>query len=352
MKFGQSMNTELNALTLKHYDENLFCSSLPFSQTLHPNVVRSLAKELLRSLDLSAQVQLITGNGSWGLHYERLFRLNWWANGREPLRSSLQKAKTKIYARTRVSGNWEQLTNVWQLTDRLIHSQVWRKHLRFLAAGLPSTEYSFLCLIHQIAQQVWSRAARWNATARGNDPNPFLPVLKLLMAKALPLGCWDGHLWICLWDHAAPNPSEVACTMPDFPVENKKSHIFLSTSFRNTVLTSRWEDTFRLVGWETLHGPVNEEIVPPEFQLGKRIQTARAVVALIDEVDEDFGLPWWMFQELDYASAHRKPVAIVSQSVLVDQRLATVCSLKSTNREMWNPTQDHGLWAWLGTQAT
>ena len=133
-------------------------------------------------------------------------------------------------------------------------------------------------------------------------PSPFLPVVELLAAGAWPLGIHGGSLWVFVWNEAATSTPDFGPPLKFSCPAARKDFIFLSTEFRDAQLASRWKEAFRSRGWHTAHGPVKEDMLPPEAQLGERVRQARAVVGLLDEPDPDYGLPWWMLQGTRWAS--------------------------------------------------
>jgi hypothetical protein len=70
-------------------------------------------------------------------------------------------------------------------------------------------------------------------------------------------------------------------------------------------------------GFAVIHGKVDEHTAP-ERQLGARIRTAPVTVAAVSQIDPDFGVPWWMYQELDFAQACGRPAALLSADRIAD----------------------------------
>ncbi|HKP71628.1 MAG TPA: hypothetical protein VJT82_01740 [Pyrinomonadaceae bacterium] len=288
----------------------------PFSHRLGEAELERHAQNLARALGLRARVRLVYGDAESGLEGERRFRLAWWTHGIEPLRAALQRAKIGAHERAHAAGTSAQLTDAWKRAEQTVNSDVWRERLRELIAGRGAAEVAYLRAAFRFAQQAWSRAARWEAaraatTAR--ESNPFLSLISLLSAGAWPLGCDDGALWVFVRDESRGRAAEFvpAFVQPDAVAREK--YVFVSALFRDAALTENWQARLRANGWQTVHGPVSEHSAPPEVQLGRQIRAANAVVGIVEEVDADFGLPWWMFQELDYARACRRPVYLITE---------------------------------------
>jgi hypothetical protein len=307
--------------------------ALPFSRDDGAGAIIRSAREMAGALGLPEEVRIVEGNGAAGLDLERGLRLRWWTNGDEPLRAALHQAKTRAYREAREIGQWERLTGAWREAERVVQGDSWRAPLRRLVQDLPPQDAAFVRLAFRAAQQAASRAVRWQAVL--DDANPFIPLTMLFSQGAWPLGVLDGVLQVFVWNPEALPEFEASSAM-DVPVSKEDGDVlFLSVQFRDAERTSRWEEALRSRGWDVIHGPVDEEISPPEIQLGKRIRGAGAVLGLLGESDPDFGLPWWMFQELDYARSCGRPVVLLSN--LPDKPPAS--------------SDDHELWRWLSANA-
>jgi hypothetical protein len=282
------------------FEKQIFLDSvLPLSQTASETELRRRAQELLARLEITAALQIINGNGGEGLEHERRFRLAWWMSGADPMRAALHRAKARAAQQAVAERRESALTQAWQETERVTGSQRWREHYRALARPAAFDDRQYLQRFFRLAQLFWNRAARWEAVFSSRSSSPFTPFIALLASGVLPLGCHEQTLWLLVWDKASrsamdfgPKPSPLSST--------KQSYIFFSAPFREAASTERWREAFHAKGWKTVHGPINEE-APPELALGKQIAAASAVVGLLNEVDADFGLPWWMLQELDCA---------------------------------------------------
>jgi len=298
-----------------------FHNRLPFSSRLEPE--REAMWRLAETFGLgeqAASTRLIRGSGADGLLLERYFRLSWWNAGTEPLRAAQHRAKTQIHSLARARGEWTTLTRAWRAAEREVHSRTWRRWLHDFCAGEAPTERAYLRLAFRAAQQVWSHAARWRAALPDEPERPFEWMAELLAGGIWPLGCAGGSLWFFAWDRTVPKQGDWSAEVGPLAgpqaglAETMPTGLFLSSPFQQAALSERWEGFLREQGWRALHGPVDEQVAPAEVQLGERIRGARAVIGLIDRLDADFGLPWWMYQELDYASALKKPTVLLSSS--------------------------------------
>lgn len=320
---------------------------LPFSGSLSHSELLVHAQELVETLGLSATARLVEGNAQFALDHERRFRLGWWTNGEEPLRLGLQQSKLYIYRHSRTAQKEERLARAWKHAEKVIRSTPWRRHFLYLIQETDPVGESYFRLLFRAAQQVWSRAARWHAVMPASARSPFVPLVKLIAAGALPLGCHENSLWILLLDETIANTQDFGPLLTTPRSAHPKGYVFLSCLFSDSTLTAQWQKAFHENGWKTLHGPVNEDVAPPEAQLGKQIQEAQAVVGLLQRPDPDFGIPWWMYQELDYASFCRRPVILVCQSRNSEAALKDSQHLSCKIEHHWHPIDKHHIWHWL-----
>lgn len=321
--------------------------ALPFSQRVSEVELQRLAEELLESLSLSAKVQIIAGNGEQGLEHERRFRLSWWTNGEEPMRASLHRAKLHAAQRTREEHKEASVLEAWKQTERMTSSQRWREHFRALARQASFDERQYLRIYFRIAQLFWNRAARWDTIFSASVPCPFRPFLALLASGILPLGCHEQTLQLFVWDKASHSTMDFG-PKPAFRYSMQERHIFFSAPFREAALTERWREAFHAKGWKTVHGSVSEE-APPEFALGQQIAASAAVIGLLNEVDDDFGLPWWMHQELDCACFFKRPTALISPAKILTAELQLLGLHQISDPLMSQnaPHGEHEIWQWL-----
>lgn len=317
--------------------------NLPFSEGVGEAELYARARRLVEALGLSSDVRLVKGGGAAGLRGERGFRLSWWSDGEEPLRGALQSLKAGVLRRASGARERARLTEAWRRAELRVNSDAWRLHLRRLAEGCAPRERVYLRLAFRAAQQAWSRAARWDSLAPDGAASPFGALLDLFAAGAWPLGCRDGSLRVFVWERGAedfgPTEGGVAEFAPTFAPQRetrRDDFVFLSAPFSAAALTARWEKAMRAGGLQTVHGPVEEFVSSPEVQLGARIRRARAVVGLSAAPDPDFGLPWWMFQELDYARACGRPVFLACRGKSLEEGRRLL-------REVYNaPTEEGG----------
>lgn len=325
--------------------------ALPFSRRAGAAELEACARRFVGALGLRADVRVVRGGGAAGLEAERRFRLAWWARGADPLRASLQRMKVRVFREAETRRETALLADAWRRAEREVSSAPWRARLHELAGGLGAADAALLRLAFRAAQQGWSREARWRAVVRGGEPSPFAPMLELFSAGAWPLGCHDGVVSVLVWEEGARGtPAHAPPPHDPRAGEGASDYVFLSAKFSDRTLTRRWESALASAGWATLHGPVSEEDAAPEAQLGARIRAARAVVGICDSPDPDFGLPWWMFQELDYARACGLPVFLVSRgdSLAAGRgRLEELCGARVPDGGDAEP----GLRSWLEADA-
>lgn len=324
---------------------------LPLMHHLDYSALIPYIQQLLEIFEISAKIQMVEGNAQSGLDHERRFRTMWWTTGEEPLRVALYQSKIRTYHQSLVSKKNEQLSKAWKDIEHVVRSTPWRQHLLNLINKTTRSGESYLRLFFRSAQQIWSRAARWHAIMTSDLSSPYVPLIKLMAAGAWPLGCYGDTLWVFLWNEKAKDATEFGPPLITPQSAVQKDYIFLSFLFQNSGLTARWEKIFRDKGWNTIFGPVNEDIAPPEVQLGKKIREARAVVGLLSEPDPDFGIPWWIYQELDYASACNRPVILVTQNKSPKLELKHVKTINCALDDQSKIQKEHGFWQWLQKNA-
>ncbi len=325
-----------------HIDLN---TALPFSRRASEVELQRSAEELLERLDISANIQIMTGNARQGLEHERRFRLSWWMNGEEPLRAALHRAKPRASQSAFAKHKEVLLTDTWKQMERLTSSQRWRKHFRVLTRQSSLDGQVYVQRFFRIAQLFWNRAARRHAAFPTESSSPFTPFIALLACGVVPLGCHNGALWLFVWDKASRSTLDIGPAPPSSR-HFTQDYIFFSAPFREAALTETWREAFHAKGWKTLHGPVSEE-APPEFALGKQISEAAAVVGLLREADPDFGLPWWMYQELDCACFFKCPVALISPAKISNVDLSGLRQISDALGTQNAPGDEHEIWQWL-----
>jgi len=324
---------------------------LPLMHNLDHSSLILYSQQLLEIFEISAEIQLVECNSIAGLNQERCFRIMWWTNGDDPLRLALYQSKKSMYHQSLVFKKNEKLSKAWQDTEHVVRSTPWRKHLINLINKTTKSGESYLRLFFRTAQQIWSRAARWHAIMPSDLFSPFVPLIKLMAAGAWPLGCYGDTLWVFLWNEKAKDTIQFGPPLITPQRITQKDYIFLCFLFQDTGLTARWEKIFQDKGWNTTFGPVNENVAPPEVQLGKKIREARAVVGLLPEPDPDFGIPWWIYQELDYACACNRPAILVTQNNSSELELKHVKRINCALDDQLKIQEEHRLWRWLQKNA-
>jgi hypothetical protein len=328
---------------------NTIHNRLPFEESNTHSIRMQYAQELVNILDLPKDIRFVEGDSKVGLDHERRFRIMWWMTGNEPLRMALYHSKMLIYRQCGDSQSDERLTGALRNIEQTLQSLSWRNHLHNLVQKTDLSGKLYLRLFFRAAQQIWSRAARWHAIMPMDIPSPFIPFLKLMSIGAWPLGCHNDSLWVFILNEKIKNTVDFG---PPTPIPQQTipiNYIFLSSLFDNLELITKWREYFHDKGWNTLHGPVCEDVFPPEIQLGKQIQKAGAVVGLLQKSDPDFGIPWWMYQELDYALFCQRPVGLISQFDNTDPELPDLNKFNYSLEDIHISMENHELWDWLRT---
>jgi hypothetical protein len=289
----------------------LVATGLPFSVELDDGDIESLAHDLARVLGLSSRVEIVRGGARAGTALDRGLRFAWWHDGEEALRRALYSVGKAVYVRADADGGWSSLRAAWRFVDAAVHSSTWRHQLASTANGTSDVDRTFLSYWFRSAQQTWTRAARWESVMGTSAASPFTPMLAMLRGGAWPLGYRDGALRVFRWTpstedgHAPP----VASFSSEARVPRS---IFLSGNLHGPV---DWKAVVAGLGSHHISasfGPLPERESPLDILLGERIRSCCATIALLPDVDRDFGLPLWIHHELDYALALGHPALIVS----------------------------------------
>jgi hypothetical protein len=279
----------------------------PFSSAPRRSEVHAISETLLRVLSLDGGVTVIEADASATLRAEAYFRRRWWSGAEDPFRDASHASKLRAHT---VSGSGARATQAWSMMGRHVRSSAWRSHLRRLSEGRTDTQIGYLRLAFGAAQQLWTRAARWDA-ALAPQPNPFAVMARLFEQSCWPIGWNDGCLCVCAF--CPQDESRGGSLFPEFKLqtaESNPSEVFLSAPFRERSTRDVLHELAQR-GWTVVHGRVDERIAP-ERQLGARIESASVTVGALLRTDPDFGIPWWTFQELDFARACCRPVALLS----------------------------------------
>jgi hypothetical protein len=273
--------------------------------------VVSLAEDLLHLLDLEARLVIVECNASTALNMEAYFRRRWWFGNDDSFRNAVHACKFRAHT---TPGKSSEVTQAWSKMGERVRSADWRNRIRQLALGKTEREKRSLQLIFGAAQQLWTRAARWNA-ALGPEANPFAIMAQLFERSCWPLGLTAGCLYVC-----GIVPEFMPAPATSFPVYNpqvfrrRDRTIFLSASFNQTTNEPILQE-IRDRGFKLIHGRV-DEFCAPERQLAAKILRAAVTVGFIRCFDSDFGCPWWIFQELDFSTACGRPTALLTSDTV------------------------------------
>jgi len=280
-------------------------SVFPFSWLGREREIHEIGKELLCALGLEGQVNLLETDADGALSLEAWFRRGWWSGKADAFRDAVHALKFRAMS---VASRGAMVTEKWREMSEHVQSDLWRAHIQALLKDETAERREYLRLAFGAGRQVWTRAARWRAAFPG-EPNPFSAMIRLFEISCWPLGWKEGKLQLCRC--GGGNLGEV---LPEIQ-ENQRGGeaqakiVFVSAPFREAA-NARLIQAVAEHGWTPVHGPVDEKF-PPEQQLGARIRSAAATVGFISAVDPDFSIPWWMYQEMDFARACNLPCALV-----------------------------------------
>lgn len=214
---------------------------------------------------------------------------------------------------------------------------------------LPSgcgADAQWLRVAFRIAAQMWSRAGRWQAAMGLDRDCPLMPLIELFELGAVPIGTEDDSLVVFQHDSAAQGVIAVTPEPSPQPAVRQRNDIFLAAKFESTSLTETWRDAFNLRGWEVCFErfPEGGEAIEP--QLGRRIRESHAVVGITDQTGFHTGLPWWVYQELDYSVFCSKPTVLIIDHPAELEELDSVTRIgpAATTGDVAN---DHPVWDWL-----
>jgi hypothetical protein len=293
----------------------LLKSVLPLTGGIGASEVLALAVELASALGLSGGAVLVQGTGSRGILLERNLRIRAW-DGNDLYRLLLHRVGIRAYQAADRSDGWQQLSSAFAAVAAHVEGDLWRSRLASLSQGLDEGDRAFVRRFFRAAQQTWTRAARWSSVMPASATSPFDVLVRLGSGGAWPLGYWDGRLVVFLLDHhASAVPFEIAEPADNLVPPAAERPVFLATGFRDKESGERWRRHLESLGYHVLYGPVPERGEPIEIQVGRRIREAAAVLAVVDTMDPDFGLPLWIEQELEYAIARKRPAAIVGAAM-------------------------------------
>lgn len=287
------------------YDFMMF-HVFPFSSVGREAEIQELGEELVCALGLEGQVTLLEPDVDGALSLEAWFRRRWWSGKSDAFRDAVHALKFRAMS---VTNRRAIVTEKWREMSEHAQSDLWRSRIRALLKNETAERQRYLRLAFGAGRQVWTRAARWGA-AFPDEPNPFSPMIRLFEISCWPLGWKEGELQLCRCDR-----TDFGEDLPDVQKnqeacgEAQAKIVFVSAPFREAANAGLIQAIAER-GWTPVHGPVEEKF-PPEQQLGGRIGSAAATVGFISAVDPDFGIPWWMYQEMDFARACNRPCALV-----------------------------------------
>lgn len=286
---------------------------LPYTQDLTSAKIHAIGDELLQLLHLPGQPVFLTFNAESGLQLEDNFRLNWWQNRDDQMRHLMHQMAADLYKHNDKGGQYSPvLTNAWMSAANVTNSEAWRLYLSSLLAHATPSEKSFIRLFFRFSQQVLSRLARWNSVVGSTDPSPYAYLWELVVAKTLPLGYLDGRLYLFQLNDQAYDGNSFFSNSKSSITE--RSAIFLCFEFKNFDLAKKICDSLNQSEWTVHFGVVNETIEPIEHQLADKILNSFLLIAVVEEIDPDYGLPIWISQEISFAKATDTPVLLITSA--------------------------------------
>jgi hypothetical protein len=281
---------------------------LPFSRAMTDSMITGCAGELLALFQLQGKTRVIAADARSGMELERRFRLRWWEHMDDPLKLSMHNLGIGIEEKvSQDPALIPALHNAWAAADKLTHGAGWRKLIRQLSGGGEAGK-QYTRIFFRIAQQMVNRGARWEAVFGASRPTPYTYLYEFITGGLLPLGFHDNTFYLHQLS-GAPAGIPLPGSPPREPAGNR---ICLCYEFANKAPAALLKNRLEEEGYELFHGPVSDYRIPIESQLASRILHSFAVIVLAENMDPDFGLPVWIFQEMDFAIAAGRPVIVIT----------------------------------------
>lgn len=311
---------------------------LPFSAPFDEGRIAKAAAELATILEIRPQFSMLNLDAGSALLLESDLRRSWWNGRPDPFQDGIHRLKRKMHA---ASCDPSIFTQAWSSMRAHVEQSMWRDHIRRLCRGRADFECAYVRRAVRWAQQLWTRAVRWE-TSLAAEPNPFSLMVEFIVNSVWPVGFWNGALQVIhvsLRDRPALDGIDADGLKFKPAAASNKGGVFLSGPFRdeftNLVLMS-----FNSRGFTAIHGRVDETSAP-EHQIGERIKCSCACVAAVERNDPDFGVPWWTFQELDFGMACGRPVAVICREPS-DSGIGNFLSFGCEQGAI-----DEAFWSWL-----
>ncbi|MFA7687801.1 MAG: hypothetical protein WCY25_08040 [Moheibacter sp.] len=289
--------------------------SLPFSNEPNEDKIIQISSNLLALLGIESNPKLILAPADDILEIERYFRIKWWTEKEDVLREKMHIVGRELDI---VSANNQEakasISNAWQKANILTNSTDWRKlaHKSFSNQSQGIYNQYFL----RIAQQSVNRALRWEAIFP-KTKSPYFYIYKLITFGVLPLGIDRDTFYITKESIFSLNENfnffryKKIATSSDLKTFAKRA--FIAFEFRNHFNIEKILRSLDIDILEFDFGPVNSYIIPIEHQLYDRIKQCSIMLVIIDEYDNDFGLPIWIYQEIDIAKTLNLPIIIITE---------------------------------------
>lgn len=293
---------------------------LPLAERTDRESLVSLASALAKQIGLGGGVALASCAGSVDFTAAWRCRMLAW-DGEDPYREALHRTGIQSYWAADRGNGWQRMSSAYAAAEAQVNGPAWRAQLlRILAREPDEHSRAYLRCFFRAAQQAWTRAARWISVMPPDEPSPFELIVRLATFGAWPLGFCNGQLIVAVYGNQPDVDTTVealstSCPPRVLPTPDSPPCVFLATSFRTCETGERVRQMIEKTGHRVLYGPLPERNETLESQLGRRIGAATAVLAVVDIFDADFGLPIWISEEVHYAVACARPVAMVGAAM-------------------------------------
>jgi hypothetical protein len=287
--------------------------ALPYQQNISTERALELASGILQVLNIPGEPKCISSSARDALMLDTFSRYKWWIKRHDRVRWAMHRLGIRIYEKDALGKPIfsEALSSAFESAKYIGDSREWRLHFRSLSKA-NGEEHLYMQLFFRVAQQILSRYIRWRSVF-GPKPTPYEYLLQLTKGGIFPIGFFDNTYYIFNLNGTntvAHHP------VPQIPTPGNSRDIFLCYEFRNSKVYPFILNILTSLDLGIAGGPVNELDEPIEHQLGRKIAGSLCLVAFVEEVDEDFGLPIWLYQEINLALFLKKPVLVITSAIL------------------------------------
>jgi hypothetical protein len=316
---------------------NPLYQEMPFSRPFDLGDVTKISTDLLQLFEISGVTKVISCSSQQALLWERFFRLRWWLQKDDELKHAMHNLGRQLDIKS--SNNPEMkmlLSQAWHQAESLTASEAWRSEIR-IRSGVDDLAKLYFQVYFRFLQQCVNRAVRWEALFK-DVPTPYSFLYSLTLYGVFPLGFYE-NTFHCI----KLSPSLGADTIEpqnviygsDLLVKYRnRKRVFISYEFNRSQDLDQLIKRLHFDSIETDLGPVADNIIPIEHQLADRLSACSALLVILESVDEDFGLPIWIFQECDLASTLAIPIVIAinaPEGLSIFNGKATICNYDKEN---------------------